>query len=118
MSTSTIKTPGEALFEELEDLLKQERLAISRFDAASLRRLTEKKLEMLEHLRVYLNNAPDALRRESASKVLGEAEANQALLRHTISALSECLGLRPSSLYDQRARLSSSSTIQTVQYSI
>lgn len=113
-----MKTPDEAIFLELEDLLKQERLAISKFDAASLRRLTEQKLEMLERLRVYLNGTSGALRRESAARVLIEAEANQALLRDTISALSECLGLRPASLYDQRARLSSSSTAQTVQCSI
>lgn len=113
-----MNTPGEAIFLSLEDLLRQERQAISRFDAASLRRLTGKKLELLEQLRVYLKETPEALRHGSASKVLAEAEANHALLRDTISTLSECLGLRPASLYDQRARLSTSSAVQTVQCSI
>ena len=113
-----MKTPDEAPFLALEELLKQERHAISTFDAAALRRLTERKLELLEQLRALSREHPGALRRESAAAVLREAEANQALLRDTISTLSECLGLRPASLYNQRARLSSSSSAQTVQYSI
>ena len=113
-----MKTPDEAIFEELEDLLKQERLAISRFDALSLRHLSEKKLELLQELRVYLNEAHVAIPKGGACKVLIEAEANHALLRDTIATLSECLGLKPVSLYDQRARLSSLPSVKTVQCSV
>ena len=116
MSTS-LKSADHSILQALITLLSEERLAIASFDATSLRRLAEKKLETIAQLRASLKDNPGACQTEDVSLVLCEARANQALLRDALHTLSECLGVQPSSVYNQRAKFSALSSAQTVHHS-
>jgi flagellar biosynthesis/type III secretory pathway chaperone len=89
---------------KIEELLKQERGAISTFNTATLREIAEKKNILLDELRAALpQGTPQAKQRLSG--LLMQASANHALLQDTIGILSSSLGLSTASTYDSRAKL-------------